>query len=76
MKLRQHLWAHKRDPFYAFCEWYVLGRESNWDDAPVEVELETVNSTRACSCMCMQISGPLVSTTCDAHGPMRVVAVS
>jgi hypothetical protein len=72
VKLWRHLLAHKRQPFYAFCEWYALGRDSVWADAPVE--LETSVSTRACACM--QISGPLVSASCDAHGPLNVMSVS
>jgi hypothetical protein len=72
MKLWKHLLAHKRQPFYAFCEWYVFGRESNWAEAPAEVDTQV--TTRACSCL--QMSGPLVSASCDKHGPMRVVAVS
>ena len=72
MKLWRHIWAHKRQPFYAFCEWYVFGRESTWADAPVE--LETVVSTRVCPCT--QISGPLVSASCGKHGRMTVASVS
>jgi hypothetical protein len=68
MRLWKHLWAHKRQPFYAFCEWYVLGRESNWSEEPVPVEVEP--TTRACACM--QISGPILSATCDQHGRLRV----
>jgi hypothetical protein len=68
MKLWRHVWAHKRSPLYAFCEWYVFGRESTWEDAPAGVDTQV--TTRTCSCM--QISGPLVSASCDQHGRMQV----
>jgi hypothetical protein len=71
MNLWRHLLAHKRQPFYAFCEWYVFGRESNWGEAPAAVDVHTTD--RACACV--QISGPILSAKCDIHGPMKVVGV-
>ncbi len=37
MTLLKHLRAHWRNPLYAFCEWYMFGRQSNWDEVPTPV---------------------------------------
>ncbi len=40
MRLWAHVWAHRRNPLYAFCEWYVFGRHSNWDEVPTPIGVE------------------------------------
>jgi Ribbon-helix-helix protein, copG family len=40
MKLWKHVRAHWCQPLYAFCEWYVFGRDSNWEEDPVPMNIE------------------------------------
>jgi hypothetical protein len=81
MNLWKHVWAHKRNPFYAFCEWYVFGRESNWGEVPAPVktvpiwkEFDRLNlgPEKTFRCEHMQASG-VTSLTCGICGPVPLL---